>query len=151
MTTVSALPGTLFTLPAGAIADMIDRKKILCVLQLWQASIAIGLAILWLMNLRNPYALVASAFLFNVGFALRSPAQSAVIAEMVYSEASDSAYTLSGMQMDVSGIVGPFLGGILMPVIGASFIFGANGVGVPPSTPRDSTVETGTAAVNRPS
>jgi hypothetical protein len=36
MATVSALPYTLFTLPAGAVADMVDRKKILLGVQLWQ-------------------------------------------------------------------------------------------------------------------
>jgi MFS family permease len=48
MATVSALPNTLFTLPAGAIADMVDRKKILLAIQLWHASIAFALAILWM-------------------------------------------------------------------------------------------------------
>ena len=48
MATVSALPYTLFTLPAGAIADMVDRKKILLAVQLWHASIAFALAILWM-------------------------------------------------------------------------------------------------------
>ena len=129
MATVSALPGTLFTLPAGAIADMVDRKKILCAVQLWQASIAIAVTILWAAHLLNPYLILASAFLFSTGFAFGSPAHSSVIAEIVSSEELPSAYTLSGLQMDLSGIIGPLLGGLLIPVIGASFIFGANGVG----------------------
>ncbi len=53
MATVSALPSTLFTLPAGAIADMVDRKKILLAVQLWLASIAIALAILRMAHLLN--------------------------------------------------------------------------------------------------
>jgi MFS family permease len=129
MATVSALPGTLFTLPAGAIADMVDRNKILGGVQLWQASIAIAVTILWTAHLLNPYLILASAFLFSLGFAFSSPAHSSVIAEMVSSEELPSAYTLSGLQMDLSGIIGPLLGGLLIPVIGASFIFGANGVG----------------------
>jgi MFS family permease len=51
MTTVSALPYTLFTLPAGAIADMVDRKKILLTVQIWHACIAFALAILWMTHL----------------------------------------------------------------------------------------------------
>src|SRR5215471_4017821 len=129
MATVSALPATLFTLPAGAIADMVDRKKILLAVQLWHASIAIALAILWITHLLNPYLILASAFFFSLGFAFSSPAQSAVFAEMVSSEELASAYTLGGLQMNISGIIGPLLGGLLIPLVGVSFIFGGNGVG----------------------
>jgi MFS family permease len=129
MATVSALPATLFTLPAGALADMLDRKKILLAVQLWHASIAITLAILWLAHLLNPYLILASAFLFSAGFAFSSPAHSSVIAEMVSAEELGSAYTLAGMQMDLSGIIGPLFSALLLPLAGVSFIFGANGLG----------------------
>src|SRR5215469_11133160 len=129
MATVSALPYTLFTLPAGAIADMLDRKKILLFVQLWHAALAIGLALLWMTHLLNPYLILASAFLFSAGFAFGSPAHSSVIAEIASSEELSSAYTLAGLQMDVSGIIGPLLSALLIPLAGVSFIFGANGVG----------------------
>jgi MFS family permease len=129
MATVSALPYTLFTLPAGAIADMLDRKKILLFVQLWHAAIAIALALLWMAHLLNPYLILASAFLFSAGFAFGSPAHSSVIAEIASSEELSSAYTLAGLQMDVSGIIGPLLSALLIPLAGVSFIFGANGVG----------------------
>jgi MFS family permease len=129
MATVSALPGALFTLPAGAIADMVNRQKILLYIQLWHAAIAIGLAILWAAHLLNPYLILTGAFLFSLGFAFSAPASSAAIAEMVSAEELASAYTLSGLQLDVSGIIGSLLGGLLIPFLGVSFIFGANGVG----------------------
>ena len=129
MATVSALPYTLFTLPAGAVADMVDRKKILLAVQLWHASIAFALAILWMAHLLNPYLILVSAFFFSAGFAFGSPAHSSVIAEMVSSEQLSSAYTLAGLQMDVSGIIGPLLSALLLPLAGVSFIFGANGLG----------------------
>jgi MFS family permease len=129
MATVSALPYTLFTLPAGAIADMLDRKKILLSVQLWHAALAIALALLWMTHLLNPYLILASAFLFSAGFAIGSPAHSSVIAEMASSEELNSAYTLAGLQMDVSGIIGPLFSALLLPLAGVSFIFGANGVG----------------------
>jgi MFS family permease len=129
MATVSALPYTLFTLPAGAVADMIDRKKILLVVQLWHAGIAVALAILWMAHLLNPYLILVSAFLFSAGFAFGSPAHSSVIAEMASAEELSSAYTLAGLQMDVSGIIGPLLSALLLPLAGVSFIFGANGLG----------------------
>jgi MFS family permease len=86
MATVSALPAMLFTLPAGAIADMMDRKKILLGVQLWHAAIAIALAILWSAHLLNPYLILTGVFLFNLGFAFSAPATSAAIGEMVSAE-----------------------------------------------------------------
>jgi MFS family permease len=129
MATVSALPATLFTLPAGALADMVDRKQILLAVQLWQAVIAVSLAILWAAHLLNPYLILTGAFLFSLGFAFGSPASSAVIAEMVFAEELASAYTLSGLQLDVSGIIGSLLGGLLISLAGVSVIFGVNGLG----------------------
>src|SRR6516225_8646027 len=129
MATVSALPYTLFTLPAGAFADMVDRKKILLGVQLWHAGLAFALAILWMVHLLNPHLILASAFLFSAGFAFGSPAQSSVIAEIASEEELASAYTLAGLQMDVSGIIGPLLSALLLPLAGVSFMFGANGLG----------------------
>src|SRR5260370_35243364 len=45
MSTVSSLPFFLFTLPAGALADMVDRKKLLCGINLWLAPAGAGLSI----------------------------------------------------------------------------------------------------------
>ena len=84
---------------------MVDRKKILLGVQLWHAALAFALAILWMAHLLNPYLILASAFLFSAGFAFGSPAHSSVIAEMVSAEELGSAYTLAGLQMDVSGII----------------------------------------------
>ena len=129
MATFSSLPFSLFTLPAGAIADLVDRKKILCAVSLWQAAIAIGLAILGVTHLLSAYVILASAFLFGVGFAFGSPASSSVIAEMVPAEDLPAANNLGGLQMNIAGIVGPALGGILIPLIGANSVFAFNGLG----------------------
>ena len=129
MSTLSALPFALFTLPAGAFADMVDRKKILCAVNLWQASIALGLTFLGLTPYLNPYIILASTFLFNLGFAFGSPASSSVVTEMVSRDELASANTLGGLQINISGMIGPVLGGLLIPIMGASFVFGANGLG----------------------
>lgn len=129
MSTLSALPFALFTLPAGALADIVDRKKMLCATNLWQASVAMALATLGLANLLNPYIILASAFLFGLGFAFGAPASSSVEVGMVPKEYLASANTLGGLKMNISGIIGPLLGGLLVPVLGASYVFGINGLG----------------------
>jgi MFS family permease len=107
MSTLSALPFALFTLPAGALADMLDRKKILYGTSLWQASIAGCLGILALIDSLNPSIILASVFLFGIGFAFASPASASVEVEMVSPEDLASANTLGGLQMNISGIIGP--------------------------------------------
>jgi predicted MFS family arabinose efflux permease len=108
---------------------MVDRKKILCAVNLWQASIAVGITILGLTHLLNPYVILASAFLFNLGFAFGSPASSSVITEIATREELASANTLGGLQINLSGMIGPVLGGLLISMMGVSFVFGANGLG----------------------
>src|ERR1700680_5077941 len=51
MSTVASLPFFLFTLPAGSLADMVDRKKLLCLINLWLAAAAAGLAIVGSLHL----------------------------------------------------------------------------------------------------
>ncbi|HEY5777176.1 MAG TPA: MFS transporter [Terrimicrobiaceae bacterium] len=129
MSTLSALPFALFTLPAGAFADMVDRKKILYGTNLWQASIAICLAILALTDLLNSYIILTSVFLFGIGFAFASPASASVEVEMVSKEDLASANTLGGLQMNIAGIIGPLIGGFLVLIAGVGIAFAANGLG----------------------
>ena len=98
-------------------------------MNLWQALIALGLTILGLTHYLNPYIILASTFLFNLGFAFGSPASSSVVTEMVSREELASANTLGGLQINISGMIGPVLGGLLIPMMGVSFVFGANGLG----------------------
>jgi MFS family permease len=58
MSTVAALPFFLFTLPAGALADMVDRKKLLLIMNLWLAGSAGFLAFLGFFGLLNPYVIL---------------------------------------------------------------------------------------------
>ena len=129
MSTLSALPFALFTLPAGALADMVNRKKILYGTNLWQASVAFCLAILALINLLNPSIILVSVFLFGIGFAFASPVSASVQVEMVSQEQLASANTLGGLQMNISGIIGPLIGGFLVSISGPGSAFAANGLG----------------------
>jgi MFS family permease len=72
ISTVASLPFFLFTLPAGAFADMVDRRKLLCIMNLWLAGAAVLLAILGSFQLLNPYVLLFCVFLIGVGFAFHA-------------------------------------------------------------------------------
>jgi MFS family permease len=126
LSTVASLPFFLFTLPAGALADLVDRKKLLCVVNLWLATAAAGLAILGWLHLLNPYVILASVFLIGIGFAVNAPAWTSSVSEVVSNAELPSAATLGGLQLNISGIIGPALGGLLVPIIGANFVFAVN-------------------------
>ncbi|MBV9492002.1 MAG: MFS transporter [Verrucomicrobia bacterium] len=123
MSTVASLPFFLFTLPAGAWADIVDRRKLLLIMNLWLAAVAGLLAVLSSLRLLNPYLLLACVFLIGIGFAFNAPTWTAVIPELVSDEELPSAATLSGLQLNLAGIFGPALGGMLIPLIGVNRVF----------------------------
>src|ERR1700737_3886844 len=123
---VASLPFFLFTLPAGALADMVNRRKLLCIMNLWLAGAAVLLAILGSFQLLNPYVLLFCVFLIGVGFAFHAPAWSAIVPDVVTDEELPSAAALGGLQLNVSGIIGPALGGVLLYFLGANWVFAVN-------------------------
>jgi MFS family permease len=126
MATVASLPLFFFTLPAGSLADLIDRKKLLCTMNLWLACTAGMLAVLGMLGLLNPYVILVSVFLIGVGYAFSAPAWSSLVPEVVTNDELPSAVTLGGLQLSICGIVGPALAAIFLTHFGASWIFAAN-------------------------
>jgi MFS family permease len=96
------------------------------VVNLWLAAAAAELAILGWMHLLNPYVILASVFLIGVGFAQNAPAWTSSVSELVSNAQLPSAATLGGLQLNISGIIGPALGGLLVPLIGPNFVFALN-------------------------
>ena len=123
MATVASLPFFFFTLPAGALADMVDRKRMMFVMTVWLAIAAGGLALTGWFHLINPWILLIAVFLIGTGFAFYSPAWTSLQPEIVSNDELPSAATLGGLQLNISGIIGPAIGGVLLgSVLGAVFI-----------------------------
>ncbi len=129
LSTAASLPFFLFTFPAGALADMVNRKKLLCVMHVWLIVAAAGLAVLGSLQLLNPSIVLGAVFLLGIGFACNAPAWTSVIPDVVTKEELPSAVTLSGVQMNISGVIGPALGGLILPAIGANAVFAVNAAG----------------------
>jgi MFS family permease len=128
LSTSASLPFFLLTFPAGALADMANRKTILCVMHVWLALAAAGLAILTSLHLLSPAIILAAVFLLGVGFACNAPAWMSVVPDVVSKEELPSAIVLGGVQLNISGIIGPALGGLVLPLIGPTALFGLNAV-----------------------
>jgi MFS family permease len=113
----AALPFFLFILPAGALADIVDRRKLLCVMYCWSALAAGLFAVLSSMQLLTPELVLLCVFLLGLGLAVMAPVWPALASEMVSREEIPSATLLGGWQLNIGMILGPTIGGILLPLI----------------------------------
>jgi MFS family permease len=126
LATVASLPFFLLTLPAGAFADTVDRKKLLCFVNLWLAASAAGMAVLGWLHLLNPYVILVFVFLTGVGFAFNAPTWTSSVSDVVSNAELPSAVTLGGLQLNISGIIGPAVGGLLVAWVGPNPVFALN-------------------------
>jgi len=129
MTSLASLPFFLLTLPAGALADGFNEGRILRAANLWLAGSAGVLALLGWAGILNPFLLLAGVFLMGVGFAINAPAWASLVPQVVTGEELPSASALSGVQLNISGILGPALAGLLLAKVGAPFVFTLNATG----------------------
>jgi MFS family permease len=124
--TAASLPFFLLTLPAGALADLSNRRTILISVYLWLAAAAGLLAVCTWLHWVHPYVILITVFLLGIGFAFNAPVWASIVPEIVQKEELASAITLGGVQMNLAGIVGPALGGLLLPVVGPAALFSLN-------------------------
>lgn len=125
--TASTLPVFLLALPSGAMADIIDRRIWLIVTQLWVAGVAAVLTLFAVMGWLTPNLLLALVFANGVGFAMRWPVLSAVVAEVVPRPQLPQAMALNSVAVNLSRIAGPGLAGALLAAFGAVAVFAFNG------------------------
>lgn len=112
--TASALPFFVFALPAGAIGDIVDRRKLILFTEIWMAGIAIMLAVLTSGGLMSPLLLLILTFALSAGDAFESPTWRAVLPELVSKEDLASASALNGIEFNLARAVGPALAGVVI-------------------------------------
>src|SRR5215217_8242753 len=83
MQTATSLPVFLVGLPAGALADVVDRRKLLLVTQAWMLLVALVLGVLTLAGMISAWSLLLLTFLMGLGGALSAPAWQAIIPDLV--------------------------------------------------------------------
>ncbi|HSJ97403.1 MAG TPA: MFS transporter, partial [Myxococcota bacterium] len=122
----SSLPFFLLAIPAGALADVVDRRRLLLVSLGWLALCTAALAGLALADLVGPGGLLALTFAIGVGSTLVSPAFLAIIPELVPREEIPAAVSLNGISMNLARAAGPAAGGLVVAALGVGFAFAAN-------------------------
>lgn len=105
--TASALPFFLFALPAGAIGDIVDRRKLILFTEIWMAAVAILLAGMTLGGVLTPILLLILTFALSAGDAIESPTWRAVLPELVSNEDLPAAAALNGIEFNIARAIGP--------------------------------------------
>jgi len=132
--TVSAatLPLALLAIIAGVLADVLDRRRLLIVTQIWMCVASVLLGVMYYLHWITPGVLLAMTFLFGIGWALSGPAFQAIIPELVPPGEMALAIGLNSVALNVARAVGPVLGMGIMALgrkyeafgPGADFIIG---------------------------
>jgi len=126
--TALMLPVMLISMPAGAIADMYDRRIVALVsLGIALSGAAALTALAWL-GLVTPTTLLAFCFIIGSGMALFGPAWQSSVSEQVPSETLPSAVALNSISYNIARSFGPAIGGIVVAALGAVAAFAANAV-----------------------
>ena len=120
---VDSLSGLLLALPSGALADVIDRRKLLIFTQAWMLAAAAGLGIVTLMGIVTPGLLLLFTFLLGVGSAMNAPAWQATIPDVVPLEDLTAAVTLNSLSFNMGRVAGPALGGLVVAALGTGNVF----------------------------
>lgn len=123
-----SLPVFLVALPAGALADMVDRRKLLLVTQWWMVIAAAALGILTLSHAVTPWVLLVFTFLLGLGAVMNDPAWQAITPDVISNQRFASAVALNSAGFNMARAVGPALGGLVIALAGAAFVFLLNAV-----------------------
>jgi predicted MFS family arabinose efflux permease len=118
-----ALPVFLVILPAGALADMVDRRRFLLITQGWMVLAAGTLGILTLFHVVTPWILLGFTFVLGLGAVMNDPAWQAITPELVPAEYHAAAVAMNSAGFNVARAVGPALGGMVITAAGSGTAF----------------------------
>jgi len=126
--TASALPFFLLALPAGALGDIVDRRRLILATEIWMVAISLLLSVITLAGRMSPVLLLILTFALSAGDAFETPTWRAVLPELVRKEDLPSASALNGIEFNLARAVGPALAGLIIASTGVATAFFVNTV-----------------------
>jgi predicted MFS family arabinose efflux permease len=126
----TSLPMFLFALPAGALADIVDRRRLLILVQIALSVVAATIAALVWFSLITPALLLVFTFLLGIGAALTAPAWQAIVPQLVPRKDLSGAIVANGLGVNMSRAIGPALGGVIIAAVGTAAPFWVNAAGI---------------------
>ena len=117
------LPVFLVTLPAGALADMVDRRRFLLVTQSWMVGAAALLGVFTLLGWVTPGVVLVFTFLLGLGAVVNDPGWQSIVPEVVCSENHAAAVALNSAGFNLARAVGPAIGGVVIAATNSGIAF----------------------------
>jgi MFS family permease len=121
--TATSLPVFLLGIPAGAAADLFDRRKLLIFTQAFMAAAAGLLGWLAIIHKASAIALLIATFALGIGSTLNNPAWQAIVPEIVPRKDLPQAISLNSVGFNLARAVGPALGGLMLAAINPGAVF----------------------------
>ncbi len=121
--TASPLPFFILALPAGAIGDIVDRRKVILFTEIWMVVVAVALAVMTIAGKISPVLLLILTFALSAGDAFETPTWRAVLPELVEKEDLPAASALNGIEFNFARAVGPALAGFVIAFVGIGAAF----------------------------
>ena len=125
--TASTLPIPFLVLIAGALADVLDRRKLLIFTHLWMLLAAGLLGILTMAHLMTPALMLGFLFVIGAGYAMANPALLAVLPELVEPHELRSAMALNSVNMNIARVAGPGIGVLIVLLFGKGHYYAGKG------------------------
>jgi MFS family permease len=126
--TGTTLPILLLGLAAGAIADIVDRRRWLITTQVFMMGVAGVLSVLTFLHMITPGILFAMAMLIGIGSSLSMPAFQAIVPEILPKQDLSGGVALNSAGYNISRAIGPALGGLIVGWLGAGWAFLLNAI-----------------------
>ena len=126
MQTATTMPSFLVGLPAGSLADRIDRRHLLLVAQAWMFVSVALLAVLTLLGVVSPWLLLLLTFSLGSGSALVAPTWAALLPDVVSRSQVPTAISMSSAGYNIARAIGPAIGGFVLAVSGPAATFFLN-------------------------
>jgi len=126
----TTFPMFVLALPAGALADIVDRRRLLIGAQLFGLAAAAALATITLAGFTTAWILLVFTAAIAIGAAFSAPAFQAIVPELVPGPALQQAVALNSLGINIARAIGPALGGVIIAASGPGAVFAVNAVSV---------------------
>jgi MFS family permease len=122
----TTLPMFLFAVPAGALADIVDKRRFLIGAEVLTTAVSAVFAAIVALQLANPFNLLLFTFLIGAAGAITAPAWQSIVPQLVPKQDLQPAIAVNSVGFNISRAVGPALGGLIVAGIGIAAPFWLN-------------------------